>query len=87
VSAPEEIEMDSVEVNLFENPHYSFDAPTLPTESATNEIELQRLPGASLNDLNRLPTVVSLDSATVVSASFLAAAAAESSAACSSTVF
>jgi hypothetical protein len=40
-----------------------------------------------LNDLNRLPTVVSVDSVTVVSASFLAADAAESSAACSSTVF
>jgi hypothetical protein len=24
VGAPEEIEMDSVEVNIFENPHYSY---------------------------------------------------------------
>jgi hypothetical protein len=39
---------------------------------------LSNLPGASLNDLNRLPTVVSVDSVTVVSASFLAADAAES---------
>jgi hypothetical protein len=29
--------MDSVEVNIFENPHYSFDPPTAPTESATND--------------------------------------------------
>jgi hypothetical protein len=36
VGAPEEIEMDSVEVNIFENPHYSFDPPTAPTESASN---------------------------------------------------
>jgi hypothetical protein len=36
---------------------------------------LSSLPGASLNDLKRLPTVVSVDSVTVVSASFLAAAA------------
>jgi hypothetical protein len=40
VGAPEEIEMDSVEVNIFENPHYSFDPPTAPTESASNEIGL-----------------------------------------------
>jgi hypothetical protein len=39
VGAPEEIEMDSVEVNIFENPHYSFDPPTAPTESSANEIE------------------------------------------------
>jgi hypothetical protein len=31
VGAPEEIEMDSVEVNIFENPHYSFDPPTATT--------------------------------------------------------
>ena len=48
VSAPEEIEMDSVEVNIFENPHYSFDSPAVPTESATNEIELQRLQNQKL---------------------------------------
>jgi hypothetical protein len=40
--------MDSVEVNIFENPHYSFDPPTAPTESATNEIELQRLQNQKL---------------------------------------
>jgi hypothetical protein len=48
VGAPEEIEMDSVEVNIFENPHYSFDPPTAPTESASNEIELQRLQNQKL---------------------------------------
>jgi hypothetical protein len=30
------------------NPHYSFDPPTAPTESASNEIELQRLQNQKL---------------------------------------
>jgi hypothetical protein len=48
VGAPEEIEMDSMEVNIFKNPNYSFDAPSIMTESNTNEIELQRLQNQKL---------------------------------------
>jgi hypothetical protein len=40
VSAPEEIEMDSVEVNIFKNPNYSFDAPTAVTDGASDDFEV-----------------------------------------------
>ena len=43
VSAPEEIEMDSVEVNIFKNPNYSFDAPTAVTDAASDDFELQQM--------------------------------------------